>query len=187
MASGRVSDVIRKGLQMTGEKLGYCYFDSPVGPLLLAGTPEALHFISFPEGSKAFEPRTDWVGDDGGQLEVKRQLSAYFAGELTEFNLPLALHGTDFQKRVWLRLRDIPYGKTTSYGALAHTVGCPSASRAVGAANGANPIPIVLPCHRVVGSNGSLTGFGGGIPVKKFLLAHEARVAGVNVDQLSLL
>ena len=106
------------------------------------------------------------------------QLRAYFAGELTRFDLPLHLGGTAFQNTVWTALVDIPVGETVSYGELACRIGRPTASRAVGAANGANPLPIVLPCHRVVGADGSLTGFGGGIETKRTLLAHERRLAG---------
>lgn len=104
---------------------------------------------------------------------VKQQLAAYFAGELTDFNLVLAPEGTDFQLAVWTALQKIPYGETCSYGDIANRIGKPEASRAVGAANGQNPLPIVIPCHRVIGSNGSLTGFGGGLDCKQFLLRLE--------------
>ena len=104
---------------------------------------------------------------------VKQQLAAYFAGELTDFNLVLAPKGTDFQLAVWAALEKIPYGETCSYGDIANRIGKPDASRAVGAANGQNPLPIVIPCHRVIGSNGSLTGFGGGLDCKQFLLRLE--------------
>ena len=107
--------------------------------------------------------------------EAIRQLAAYFAGELEIFDLPLAPEGTPFQLAVWRRLNDIPYGETISYGELARRLGNPKASRAVGLANGANPIPIVIPCHRVIGSNGKLTGYGGGLPIKEKLLALERR------------
>ena len=105
--------------------------------------------------------------------ETIRQLEAYFAGELESFTLPLAPHGTPFQMEVWRRLCDIPYGQTISYGEMARRIGNPKASRAVGLANGSNPIPIVIPCHRVIGSNGKLTGYGGGLPIKEKLLALE--------------
>lgn len=166
--------------------LSYCYTDSPVGPLLLAGNDEALHFLSFPSGHKAFGPRADWVPSDAPFDEVRRQLDAYFAGTLRQFDLPLALSGTDFQNRVWRLLAQIPFGETRSYGEQARLIGRPKASRAVGAANGNNPLPVILPCHRVVGSNGALTGFGGGLPVKEYLLNHEARVAGRGDPQMSL-
>src|SRR5262249_31221022 len=109
--------------------------------------------------------------------DVRAQLAAYFAGELTLFDLPLAPHGSAFQLGVWEQLRRIPYGETISYGELARRIGDQSAARAVGAANGQNPLPIIVPCHRVIGADGSLTGFGGGIATKKFLLEHEQRFA----------
>jgi methylated-DNA-[protein]-cysteine S-methyltransferase len=112
-------------------------------------------------------------------LEAGKQLSAYFAGQFREFDLPLEMHGTDFQLRVWNQLRKIPYGETRSYGDLARALGAPAAVRAVGAANGANPIAIVVPCHRVIGSNGTLTGYGGGLPLKKRLLELERGNAGL--------
>lgn len=109
--------------------------------------------------------------------EALRQLTAYFAGRLTRFDLPLAIKGSDFQKRVWRALLDIPYGETRSYGELARAIGMPSSVRAVGAANGRNPIAIVVPCHRVIGANGKLVGYGGGLPMKQMLLALEAEHA----------
>jgi methylated-DNA-[protein]-cysteine S-methyltransferase len=114
-----------------------------------------------------------WRHDAVPLTETIRQLQAYFAGELENFNLPLAPEGTPFQKEVWQRLCDISYGQTISYGELARRIGNPKASRAVGLANGSNPIPIVIPCHRVIGSNGKLTGYGGGLPIKEKLLALE--------------
>jgi methylated-DNA-[protein]-cysteine S-methyltransferase len=110
--------------------------------------------------------------------EVSSQLEQYFDGHRTEFDLPLTLDGTAFQRRVWTALRGIPYGRTLSYGQLADQIGQPSAARAVGLANGKNPIGIIVPCHRVVGADGSLTGYGGGIERKHYLLAHERRVSG---------
>ena len=153
--------------------LSYTHMNSPAGRLLLAGNAEALHFLSFPSGHKAFGPKSAWQPDDAPFKEVKRQLAAYFAGALQRFDLPLVLTGTDFQKQVWNTLQTIPFGETRSYGWLAREIGRPTASRAVGAANGANPIPIIIPCHRVIGTNGALTGFGGGIETKKFLLDLE--------------
>jgi methylated-DNA-[protein]-cysteine S-methyltransferase len=110
-------------------------------------------------------------------IEAARQLRAYFAGELREFDLPLDLHGTDFQRRVWRELQRIPYGETRSYSQIAAAIGAPQAVRAVGAANGANPIPIVVPCHRVIGAGGKLVGYGGGLPLKQRLLALEGALA----------
>ncbi len=153
--------------------LAYGYHDSPVGPLLLAGDGDRLHLIGFPSGSRAERPRETWRRDETLFDAARAQLDAYFAGALTRFDLPLHFTGTAFQQSVWSALRDIPYGETTSYGVLARRVGRPTASRAVGAANGANPLPIVVPCHRVIGGDGSLTGFGGGIETKRFLLALE--------------
>lgn len=153
--------------------LSYMYFDSPVGELLLAGDDESLHYLSFPSGHKAFGPHAEWTCNDAPFGAVKDQLTAYFAGRLRSFDLPLTLHGTPFQKSVWTYLATIPFGETRSYGQLAHDIDTPKASRAVGAANGANPLPVILPCHRVIGSTGKLTGFGGGIPTKRFLLEHE--------------
>ncbi len=164
--------------------LYFTHMDSPVGALLLAGEKYALHYVSFPGGNKAFSPQEDWIENAKPFDEVKRQLGAYFAGKLEVFDLPLKLKGTAFQKKIWQALPTIEFGKTKSYGWLAQQVDSPKASRAVGAANGANPIPIILPCHRVIGANGALTGFGGGLPTKKFLLELE----GVNVEgeQLNL-
>lgn len=119
--------------------------------------------------------RADWVRDDHGLREARRQLEAYFAGELELFDLPVAMHGTPFQLRVWEALRSIPFGETVSYAEIARRIGNATAVRAVGAANGRNPVPIVVPCHRVIGADGSLTGYGGGIERKKWLLAHEGR------------
>ncbi len=142
--------------------------DSPIGPLGLIASDVALQGVVFdgrgirPEGSA---PVLD---------EAARQLTAYFDGDLVTFDLPLELHGTDFQRQCWLALATIPYGQTVSYGEQARRLGLGSdKARAVGAANGSNPLPIVLPCHRVIGADGSLTGFGGGLHVKRFLLEHE--------------
>lgn len=165
----------------------YSYIDSPVGRLLVAGDGAALHFVSFASGHKAIEPRPGWHRFDVPFTEVRRQLHAYFGGELRQFDLPFHLSGTAFQKQVWTRLARIPFGETRTYGELARDVGAPKASRAVGAANGANPLPIILPCHRVIGADGSLTGFGGGLPTKSYLLSHEAKVMGSTGHQLTLI
>ncbi len=132
-----------------------------------------LHYLSFPNSPKAFRPRSDWHQTDAPFSEVRRQLTAYFNGELRQFDLPLFLEGTVFQKSVWRHLSTILFGETQTYGQLAATIERPKASRAVGAANGSNPIAIILPCHRVIGGNGALTGFGGGLPTKEYLLTHE--------------
>ena len=167
-------------------KLAYGYFDSPVGVLLVAGDTDQLHLISFSTESRTKEPQADWRRNDSLFVEVFRQLYAYFQGELTQFNLPLRLAGTAFQNTVWTALCDIPFGETISYGALASHIGKPTASRAVGGANGANPLPIVVPCHRVIGSDKSLTGFGGGVEIKRYLLAHEQRFSAREEPQSSL-
>jgi methylated-DNA-[protein]-cysteine S-methyltransferase len=158
----------------------YTTLESPVGPLLLAGDSQGLRLVSFESSKHAEPPQAGWKQDKAPFAEVIRQLRAYFRGERKEFDLPLALEGTEFQLRVWNRLRTIPYGETISYAQLAERIGNPKAVRAVGLANGSNPIPIIIPCHRVIGSDGSLTGFGGGLPTKKMLLELESK-------QLSLL
>jgi methylated-DNA-[protein]-cysteine S-methyltransferase len=167
-------------------ELAYGYFQSPVGRLLVAGDAEHLHLISFPTESRTSQPPAAWRRDDALFAPAFEQLQAYFAGELTRFSLPLRLAGTAFQNQVWAALRDIPLGETLSYGALASRIGKPAAFRAVGGANGANPLPIVVPCHRVIGADRSLTGFGGGIEIKRFLLAHEQRVAPRQGSQTNL-
>lgn len=156
----------------------FVHHDSPVGPLLLAADDEALRVIEFPSPRHATARGEDWrEGDNAILREARRQLDDYFAGRRRAFTLPLGPRGTDFQRTVWHALAGIPYGATISYAQLAQRVGKASAMRAVGAANGRNPLPIVLPCHRVVGSDGSLTGFGGGLPTKRFLLELEGALA----------
>ncbi len=152
----------------------YTVMESPVGPLSIAGDDSALRFILFQMGKHNFGPGPNWQESSRGVvLETARQLKAYFARKLTRFDLPLGPQGTPFQLEVWHELESIPYGAVISYGELAQRIGKPKASRAVGSANGLNPIPIVIPCHRVIGSNGKLTGYGGGLPVKEKLLALE--------------
>jgi methylated-DNA-[protein]-cysteine S-methyltransferase len=153
----------------------YCYLESPIGELLLAGDDDALTMIGFPKGAMRRDPEGDWIYNEKPFAVAIRQLTEYFAGERHEFDLPLRLDGTEFQLLVLEELRRIPYGETTSYGAIAARIGRPKAVRAVGAANGRNPIPIVVPCHRVIGSGGDLTGFGGGLDTKEALLRLEAQ------------
>ena len=156
----------------------YTIMDSPVGPLLLVGGPEGLAEIRFtPEGQPP-TPRADWEADPGAFTEVSAQLGEYFAGTRRDFTLALDPHGTPFQRAVWAALETIPYGETISYADLARRINKPKAVRAVGAANGQNPLPIVIPCHRVIGSDGSLTGYGGGLPIKRALLDLERQTTG---------
>ena len=155
--------------------LTYTMMKSPIGPLMLAGDEHGLRLVHFMTGRRPKSPQRDWTEDKTPFKEVVRQLGAYFDGKLKDFDLPLILDGSAFQLLVWNNLRKIPYGETISYGQLAKRIGSPDAARAVGLANGSNPIPIIIPCHRVIGSNGDLTGFGGGLPLKKKLLALESR------------
>lgn len=154
----------------------YTTLPSPVGELLLTGDGTTLSGLYLPSPGGSPPAVAGLLRDDGAFRTAAAQLEAYFAGELTDFDLPLAPRGTPFQLRVWQALRDIPYGRTQSYGQLAARVGNPKASRAVGLANGRNPISIVVPCHRVIGAGGELTGYGGGLERKRQLLALEARV-----------
>jgi len=152
----------------------YCYVDSPIGELLLAGDDAGLAVIGFPKGSMRRNPEPEWIFNERKLATARRQLREYFAGKRREFDLPLHLSGTEFQVSVLKALREIPYGETVSYGEIARRIGRPKAVRAVGAANGRNPLPIVVPCHRVIGSTGDLTGFGGGLDTKEALLRLEA-------------
>jgi len=150
----------------------YRTIDSPIGLLTLAGHDSVLTNLRMVD--QTYEPsRAGWAPDDGGFAEAVEQLNAYFAGELVDFDLQLDLRGTDFQRRVWNALLTIPYGATRSYGEIAEQIGTPGAARAVGLANGHNPIAIVVPCHRVIGASGSLTGYGGGLDRKRALLELE--------------
>jgi len=153
----------------------YCYHQSPVGPLLLVSRSAALTQICFAATGQPDPPHPEWQRSEQPLREVIRQLHAYFLGKLESFDVELAPEGTPFQQRVWKELLKIPYGETISYGELSRRIGNPNASRAVGLANGSNPIPIIIPCHRVIGSNGKLTGYGGGLPLKEKLLALEKR------------
>ncbi len=157
----------------------YVYHDTPIGPLLLAGREPVLQLLSFPGGDRVRRPEAGWQLAPDAFAEVRRQLDAYFDGHLRTFDVPLDPQVTPFRRRVLDALRTIPYGQTRSYGDIARQIGQPSASRAVGAANGANPIPVIIPCHRVIGSTGKLTGFGGGLPTKRFLLALEQDADGL--------
>jgi len=157
----------------------YCYLDTPIGDLLLAGDDDGLAVVAFPEGSRRRDPETDWIFNEAPLAEVRRQLTEYFAGERKTFDLELNPSGTPFQRRVLDELVRIPYGTTVAYRDIAKRIGSPRAVRAVGAANGRNPIPIIIPCHRVIGSDGSLTGFGGGLAAKEALLRLEFEHSGL--------
>ena len=152
----------------------YCYFETTIGELLLAGDDDGLAMIGFPQGSMRRDPESDWIYNEKPLASACQQLGEYFSGKRKSFDLPLQFDGTEFQVSVLKALQDIPYGETVSYGEIARRIGKPKAVRAVGAANGRNPLPIVLPCHRVIGSSGDLTGFGGGLDTKEALLRLEA-------------
>ena len=147
--------------------------DSPVGTVTVAGDGTVVTHLRMTDQTHDPAGRDRWRHDPSAFPEAVRQLEAYFAGELTRFDLPLSLEGTEFQRQVWDALIEIPYGETASYGEIADRIGKPGAARAVGVANGRNPIGIIVPCHRVVGGDGSLTGYAGGLPRKAALLARE--------------
>ena len=158
----------------------YRTIDSPIGLLTLAGRDSVLTNLRMVH--QTYEPsHAGWSPGPGAFNDVVDQLNAYFAGELTDFDIELDLRGTNFQQRVWKALLTIPYGETRSYGEIAEQIGVPGAARAVGLANGHNPIAIVVPCHRVIGASGSLTGYGGGLDRKRTLLELEKQRASVNL------
>ena len=158
----------------------YTFFDSPLQPLLLTSDGTALMGLFMAGHTHGPEIGADWIRDDKAApfAEARQQRAAYFAGRLTDFDLPTAPTGTAFQMRVWQELRRIPHGQTISYGELARGIGSPNACRAVGLANGRNPLSIIVPCHRVVGTGGKLTGYAGGMARKKALLALEGAIQG---------
>ncbi len=160
---------------MSADDLLYTIIYSPIGELLLAGDSTSLQHIQFKE--RDFTPPPAWQAVAALPYPVADQLDSYFAGHLRSFDLPLNPQGTAFQRKVWAALAEIPYGETISYLELAHRIGNPSSVRAVGLANGKNPLPIVVPCHRVVGSNGKLVGYAGGLPIKRALLALEGAIS----------
>lgn len=165
----------------------YTIIDSPIGPLMLVGSPAGLAEIRFMPDGETPLPDPGWQHEPGTFQAVIDQLQDYFAGKRQTFDLPLDPQGTPFQRQVWAALLTIPYGETISYAELALRVGKPTAARAVGAANGQNPLPIVIPCHRVIGRSGSLTGYAGGLHIKRLLLDLERRTVGQVNDQLVLL
>jgi methylated-DNA-[protein]-cysteine S-methyltransferase len=156
----------------------YSILESPVGDLLLVRGEAGLLRVDMGTPGSPPRPDADWHRDDEALCDAREQLAAYFAGERRDFDLPLAPEGTPFQRRVWKELARIPFGVTVSYAELARRVGRPRAARAVGTANARNPIAIVVPCHRVIGADGTLVGFGAGLERKKWLLEHEAAVLG---------
>ena len=162
----------------------FCWVDSPVDPLLLTSDGEFLTGLHFAAPSRQPSPGKGWIEDAAaGVLALAaRQLREYFSGSRRSFDVPLRLVGTKFQRRVWQGLTEIPFGKTWSYGQLAKRLDNPNACRAVGLANGRNPIAIIVPCHRVIGADGTLTGFGGGLNRKQWLLAHEGVTVGENFE-----
>lgn len=163
--------------------LGYTTMDSPIGSLLLASTEEGLCFIGFGDEEGTLISLERWckktflgvspVRDDAMNETAKTQLQEYFAGTRKQFEIPIMLYGTPFQKAVWTELTKIPYGETRSYKDIALAIGASKAVRAIGGANNRNPIPVIIPCHRVIGSNGALVGYGGGLPIKECLLSLE--------------
>jgi methylated-DNA-[protein]-cysteine S-methyltransferase len=154
----------------------YSLLDSPIGELLLLGNDVALHGLYMQAGRKPMRTRPDWQRDDDAFGAARSQLEEYFSGERREFDVPLIMHGSEFERRVWRALQDIPYGETTSYGEIARRIGEPDAARGVGWANGRNPIAVIVPCHRVIGADGKLVGYGGGLDNKRLLLELEAGV-----------
>lgn len=155
------------------KQLIFTEMDTTLGKILLAGTSAGLTHVSFQAGTQPLVPQPNWQRDEDVWATAVTQLTAYFAGERQTFNLPLAPQGTPFQQDVWAYLQTIPYGRTTTYATIAQALGKPNASRAVGAANGRNPIAIIVPCHRVIGSDGKLTGYAGGLNIKEALLGLE--------------
>jgi methylated-DNA-[protein]-cysteine S-methyltransferase len=155
--------------------MNYCVLDTTIGPLTLVGDDQGLQLIGLPGGKTLVTPKEEWQRDDAAFVDAREQLTDYFAGTRVVFDLQLNPQGTVFQQTVWAALQEIPFGETRSYTDIARDIGRPRAVRAVGAANGRNPLPIVVPCHRVVGMDGSLTGFAGGLAAKACLLALERR------------
>jgi methylated-DNA-[protein]-cysteine S-methyltransferase len=157
----------------------YSYADSPIGPLLLSGERDVLQGLFFSTGKKARGADTSWERYDEPFRRVKKQLAEYFDGKRRSFDVSLRPEGTKFQLAVLDALLEIPYGETRSYGQIAERIGNPKAVRAVGSANGSNPIAVIIPCHRVIGSDGNLTGFGGGLDSKRYLLELEVSHSGL--------
>jgi methylated-DNA-[protein]-cysteine S-methyltransferase len=153
--------------------LVYTELDSPLGALLLVGDGESLHGLCMQDGRRPARVHSSWRRSPAAFADVRAQLREYFTGERQAFDLRLSLHGSEFERRVWGALQDVPYGQTASYGEIARRIGYPGAARAVGLANGRNPVAVIVPCHRVIGADGSLTGYGGGLDRKRLLLMLE--------------
>jgi methylated-DNA-[protein]-cysteine S-methyltransferase len=162
--------VMSRKVRTAATESSRAYYDSPIGLIEIGGTPDGITSLFF------IEERRSGVATNDVCEEAVKQISEYFAGSRQEFDLPITMDGTEFQQQVWQELRSIPFGQTVSYGDLARSIGKPSAVRAVGAANGDNPVSIIVPCHRVIGSNGGLTGYGGGLERKQWLLKHEGEL-----------
>jgi methylated-DNA-[protein]-cysteine S-methyltransferase len=158
---------------MSTATLAYTTLESPIGELLLVGDERSLHGLYMQEGRKPARIGAHWRPAATPFAGVRAQLREYFAGERSRFDVSLTLGGSAFERRVWTALREIAYGETVSYGEIARRIGCPTAARAVGLANGRNPIAVIVPCHRVIGADGGLTGYGGGLERKRALLALE--------------
>lgn len=157
----------------------YATIDSPIGELLLLGDGESLHGLYMQAGRHPVRINPSWQRDDEAFADTRRQLEEYFAGERSAFDIKLHMDGTAFQRTVWHALTEIPYGETISYGELAKRIGRPDRARAVGTANGQNPIAVIVPCHRVIGANGKLVGYGGGLDDKRRLLELESGVTAL--------
>lgn len=158
-----------------GVALTYCCIDSPIGELLLLGVGSRLCGLYMQQGDRPMRQDPRWTASKASFAGARRQLDQYFSGRRQRFELDLELHGTSFQRAVWAALQRIPYGQTTTYGELARRIGRPRAVRAVGLANGRNPVSVIVPCHRVIGADGTLTGYGGGLQRKRLLLDLEAQ------------
>jgi methylated-DNA-[protein]-cysteine S-methyltransferase len=169
---------------MSNSTTTYSHLDTPVGRVLLVGQLGGLAGLYMADHERCPARHPEWVEDDTPFVDVRHQLDEYFQGTRTTFDVPLRLAGTRFQVEVWSALREIPYGQTIGYGELARRIGRPTAARAVGAANGHNPISIIVPCHRVIGGDGSLTGYGWGIECKAWLLGHEHAIAPLRMADL---
>lgn len=157
----------------------YTTFNTPIGELLLAGDDSGLQILSMQDAPRPRRIGRDWRRDDAAFADTRNQLEEYFAGSREKFEVGLCLRGNVFEQRVWAELLEIPYGETASYGQVAAAIGAPSAARAVGLANGRNPVALIVPCHRVIGADGSLTGFGGGLERKRYLLDLESGVSSL--------